>query len=163
MSVLRFLVTRQALAALTRPRTLNIIQNPAQIAYASTLCNQNSNHNAKDLTKSSANLSLMQTRGHKRFGHQEEKTPSVTKYFHMFILSLFLISVMDWGKVKRMLTPKVDADAGQRPSSAAGVNGEDKSSESESEDSEDEEAGSDLHLHEGKKIREKVGFRERKV
>lgn len=163
MSVLRFLVTRQALAALTRPRTLNIIQNPAQIAYASTLCNQNSNHNAKDLTKSSANLSLMQTRGHKRFGHQEEKTPSVTKYFHMFILSLFLISVMDWGKVKRMLTPKVDADAGQRPSSAAGVNGEDKSSESESEDSEDEEAGSDLHLHEGKKIREKVGFRERKI
>lgn len=163
MSVLRFLVTRQALAALTRPRTLNIIQNPAQIAYASTLCNQNSNHNAKDLTKSSANLSLMQTRGHKRFGHQEEKTPSVTKYFHMFILSLFLISVMDWGKVKRMLTPKVDADAGQRPSSAAGVNGEDKSCESESEDSEDEEAGSDLHLHEGKKIREKVGFRERKI
>lgn len=62
-----------------------------------------------------------------------------------------------------MLTPKVDADAGQRPSSAAGVNGEDKSSESESDDSEDEEAGSDLHLHEGKKIREKVGFRERKV
>ncbi|KMY88711.1 calcium uptake protein 1 homolog, mitochondrial isoform X4 [Drosophila simulans] len=163
MSVVRFLVTRQALAALTRPRTLNIIQNPAQIAFASTLCNQNSNHIAQDLTKSSANLSLMQTRGHKRFGHQEEKTPNVTKYFHLFILSLFFISVLDWGKVKRLLLPKVDADAGQRPSSAAGVNGEDKSSESESEDSDDEDAGSDLHLHEGKKIREKVGFRERKI
>jgi len=65
--------------------------------------------------------------------------------------------------VKRLLMPKVDADAGQRPSSAAGVNGEEKSSDSESEDGEDEEGGSDLHLHEGKKIREKVGFRERKV
>ncbi|EDX04063.1 GD23455 [Drosophila simulans] len=145
MSVVRFLVTRQALAALTRPRTLNIIQNPAQIAFASTLCNQNSNHIAQDLTKSSANLSLMQTMGHKRFGHQEEKTPNVTKYFELFILSLFFISVLDWGKVKRLLLPKVDADAGQRPSSAAGVNGEDKSSESESEDSDDEDARSDLH------------------
>lgn len=58
---------------------------------------------------------------------------------------------------------KVDADAGQQPSSAAGVNGEEKSSDSEAEDSEEEEGGADLHLHEGKKIREKVGFRERKV
>nr|XP_016945594.1 calcium uptake protein 1 homolog, mitochondrial isoform X2 [Drosophila suzukii] len=160
MSVLRFLVTRQALAALSRPRTFNILHNPAPIALASTLCNQNSH---QDLTKSSANLNLTQIRGHKRFGHQEEKTPNVTKYFHMFILSLFLISVMDWGKVKRLLMPKVDADAGQRPSSAAGVNGEEKSSDSKSEDGEDEEGGSDLHLHEGKKIREKVGFRERKI
>jgi len=95
MSVLRFLVTRQALAALSRPRTFNILHNPAPIALASTLCNQNSH---QDLTKSSANLNLTQIRGHKRFGHQEEKTPNVTKYFHMFILSLFLISVMDWGK-----------------------------------------------------------------
>ncbi|XP_016964389.1 calcium uptake protein 1 homolog, mitochondrial isoform X1 [Drosophila biarmipes] len=160
MSVLRFLVTRQALAALARPRTFNILQNPAPFAMASTLCNQNSH---QDLTKSSADFSLTQIRGHKRFGHKEEKTPNVTKYFHMFILSLFLISVMDWGKVKRLLMPKVDADAGQRPSSAAGVNGEDKSSDSESEDGEDEDGGSDLHLHEGKKIREKVGFRERKI
>ncbi|XP_017049042.1 calcium uptake protein 1 homolog, mitochondrial isoform X2 [Drosophila ficusphila] len=163
MSVLRFLVTRQALAALSRPRTLNIVQNRAQIALASTLCNQNSNKIAQDLTKTNANLSLTQIRGHKRFGHQEEKTPKVTKYFHLLILSLFLISVLDWGKVKRLLMPKVDADAGQRPSSAAGVNGEDKTSDSESEDSDDEEGGSDLHLHEGKKIREKVGFRERKI
>ncbi|XP_017004663.2 calcium uptake protein 1 homolog, mitochondrial isoform X2 [Drosophila takahashii] len=160
MSVLRFLVTRQALAALSRPRTFNILQKPAPIALASTLCNQN---NHQDLTKSSTNLSLTQIRGHKRFGHQEEKTPNVTKYFHMFILSLFLISVMDWGKVKRLLMPKVDADAGQQPSSAAGVNGEEKSSDSESEDGEDEDGGQDLHLHEGKKIREKVGFRERKI
>ncbi|XP_017117094.1 calcium uptake protein 1 homolog, mitochondrial isoform X2 [Drosophila elegans] len=163
MSVLRFLVTRQALAALSRPRTFNILQKPAQIALASTLCNQNSNKIVQDLTKSSANLSPTQIRGYKRFGHKEEKTPNVTKYFHMFILSLFMISVLDWGKVKRLLMPKVDADAGQHPSSAAGVNGEDKSSDSESEDGEDEDGGSDLHLHGGKKIREKVGFRERKI
>ncbi|XP_052853357.1 calcium uptake protein 1 homolog, mitochondrial isoform X2 [Drosophila gunungcola] len=163
MSVLRFLVTRQALAALSRPRTFNILQKPSQIALASTLCNQNSNKFDQDLTKSSANLSLTQIRGYKRFGHKEEKTPNVTKYFHMFILSLFMISVLDWGKVKRLLMPKVDADAGQHPSSAAGVNGEDKSSDSESEDGEDEDGGSDLHLHGGKKIREKVGFRERKI
>ncbi|KAH8327985.1 hypothetical protein KR067_002451 [Drosophila pandora] len=163
MSVLRFLVTRQALAALARPRTLNLIENRAQIALASTLCNQNSNKLVQDFGKTDGNFNIVQTRGHKRFGHQSEKTPNVTKYFHLFILSLFLISVTDWGKVKRLLMPKVDADAGQRPSSAAGVNGEDKSSDSESDDSEDEEGGSDLHLHEGKKIREKVGFRERKI
>ncbi|XP_017019670.1 calcium uptake protein 1 homolog, mitochondrial isoform X2 [Drosophila kikkawai] len=163
MSVLRFLVTRQALAALARPRTFNILQKPAQIALASTLCNQNSNKIAQDLTKSNGSPNLMQVRTHKRFGHQQEKTPNVTKYFHMFILSLFLISVLDWGKVKRLLVPKVDADAGQRPSSAAGVNGEDTKSDTEAEDSEEEEGGSDLHLHEGKKIREKVGFRERKI
>ncbi|KAH8282395.1 hypothetical protein KR054_007377 [Drosophila jambulina] len=163
MSVLRFLVTRQALAALSRPRTFNILQKPAQIALASTLCNQNSQQIVKDLTKSNGNPNLMQVRNHKRFGHQEEKTPNVTKYFHLFILSLFLISVLDWGKVKRLLVPKVDADAGQRPSSAADVNGEDKSSDSETEESEDEEGGTGLHLHEGKKVREKVGFRERKI
>ncbi|XP_020806392.1 calcium uptake protein 1 homolog, mitochondrial isoform X4 [Drosophila serrata] len=163
MSVLRFLVTRQALAIMARPRIFNILQKPAQIALASTLCNQNSNQLIKDLTKSNGNPNLMQVRNHKRFGHQGEKTPNVTKYFHMFILSLFLISVLDWSKVKRMLMPKVDADAGQRPSSAAGVNGEDKPSTTETEESEDEEGGSDLHLHEGKKIREKVGFRERKI
>ncbi|KAH8298136.1 hypothetical protein KR018_007358 [Drosophila ironensis] len=163
MSVLRFLVTRQALAALTRPRTLNVLENRAQIALASTLCPQNGNKGAQEWGKTAGNVNLMQLRGHKRFGHQEEKTPSVTKYFHMLILSLFLVSVLDWGKVKRLLMPKVDADAGQRPSTAAGVNGEDKASDSEAQDSEDEEAGSDLHLHDGKKIREKVGFRERKI
>ncbi|KAH8249626.1 hypothetical protein KR032_010950 [Drosophila birchii] len=163
MSVLRFLVTRQALAAMTRPRTFNILQKPAQIALSSTWCNQNSNQIVKDLAQSNGSPNLMQVRNHKRFGHQGEKTPNVTKYFHMFILSLFLISVLDWGKVKRLLVPKVDADAGQRPSSAAGVNGEDKAADTEAEESEEEEGGSDLHLHEGKKIREKVGFRERKI
>lgn len=58
--------------------------------------------------------------------------------------------------MKRLLIPKVDADAGQRPSDAAGVNGD-----SSSDESEDDEAR--LNPHDSKKIKEKVGFRERKV
>lgn len=62
-----------------------------------------------------------------------------------------------------MLIPKVDADAGQRPSDAAGRNGDNTgSSDSEASDSDDEDEAR-LHLHDGKKIKEKVGFRERKV
>lgn len=65
--------------------------------------------------------------------------------------------------MKRLLIPKVDADAGQRPSDAAGRNGDDTgSSDSEASDSDDEDEAR-LHLHDGKKIKEKVGFRERKV
>lgn len=58
----------------------------------------------------------------------------------------------------------MDADAGQRPSDAAGRNGDDNhgSSDSEASDSDDEDEAR-LHLHDGKKIKEKVGFRERKV
>ncbi|XP_022221322.2 calcium uptake protein 1 homolog, mitochondrial isoform X2 [Drosophila obscura] len=162
MSVLRFLVTRQALAALCRPASINLLQNRAQIALASTLTSSNNSCLKTTPTISDGSPCQMQIRGHKRFGHEQEKTPQVTKYFHGLILGLFLISVLDWGKVKRLLMPKVDADSGQRPSSAAGVNGEDNS-DSESDDSDEDESNGGLHLHEGKKIREKVGFRERKI
>ncbi|KAL7742169.1 hypothetical protein ACLKA6_005441 [Drosophila palustris] len=104
------------------------------------------------------NITQSQTRDHKRFGHGQEKTPQLTKYFHFMVLSLFLISVLDWGKVKRLLIPKVDADAGQRPSDAAGVNGDKDSDDSEEDEDEDR-----LNLSDGKKIKEKVGFRERKI
>ncbi|XP_033249237.1 calcium uptake protein 1 homolog, mitochondrial isoform X5 [Drosophila miranda] len=164
MSVLRFLVTRQVLAALSRPASINLLQNRAQVALASTLASSSTNSCLKAATSiCDGNPCQMQIRGHKRFGHQQEKTPQVTKYFHGLILSLFIISVLDWGKVKRLLMPKVDADSGQRPSSAAGVNGEDSSDDSESDDSDEDESSGGLHLHEGKKIREKVGFRERKI
>lgn len=55
----------------------------------------------------------------------------------------------------------MDADAGQRPSDAAGVNG-DSSSDNDGDDSEDDEEAR-LNLSDGKKVKEKVGFRERKV
>ncbi|XP_034129656.1 calcium uptake protein 1 homolog, mitochondrial isoform X2 [Drosophila guanche] len=164
MSVLRFLVTRQALAALSRPASINLLQNRAQIALASTLASSSRTNSCLKAatTIADGNPCQMQIRGHKRFGHQQEKTPQVTKYFHGLLLGLFVISVLDWGKVKRLLMPKVDADSGQRPSSAAGVNGE-ETSDSESDDSEEHESSGGLHLHEGKKFREKVGFRERKI
>lgn len=38
------------------------------------------------------------SRGHKKFGHQKEKTPNFTKFFHFVVGSLFVISVMDWKK-----------------------------------------------------------------
>ncbi|ALC39356.1 CG4495 [Drosophila busckii] len=148
MSVLRFLATRQALTALSRPALLN-----TRLMTAWT-----SNKNTTITTSLLENncTQLQQQRGHKRFGHEKEITPKVTKYFHILILSLFFVSVLDWGKVKRLLIPKVDADAGQRPSNAAGVNGD-----SETEDEDDDEAR--LNLHEGKKVKEKVGFRDRKI
>lgn len=63
--------------------------------------------------------------------------------------------------MKRLLVPKVDADAGQRPSDAAGVNGESNSDNSDSDESDDDDAR--LNPRDGKKVKEKVGFRERKV
>ncbi|XP_030557051.1 calcium uptake protein 1 homolog, mitochondrial isoform X2 [Drosophila novamexicana] len=155
MSVLRFLVTRQALAALAKRSAVPTLQNCRTISSAVN------NHKYQPILAIKADdaasqMQLQQTRGHKRFGHGEEKTPQVTKYFHLLVLSLFVISVLDWGKVKRLLIPKVDADAGQRPSDAAGVNGD-----SSSDESEDDEAR--LNPHDSKKIKEKVGFRERKI
>lgn len=65
--------------------------------------------------------------------------------------------------MKRLLIPKVDADAGQRPSDAAGRNGDHSGSSDGSDSDSDDEDEARLHLHDGKKIKEKVGFRERKV
>ncbi|XP_034473289.1 calcium uptake protein 1 homolog, mitochondrial isoform X3 [Drosophila innubila] len=162
MSVVRFLATRQALAALTRRSALPTLQNCRTFT---SLTNNNNNFNKANTstttTLTACGTQLQQTRDHKRFGHGEEKTPRLTKYFHFMVLSLFIISVLDWGKVKRLLIPKVDADAGQRPSDAAGVNG-DSSSDKDGDDSEDEEEAR-LNLSDGKKVKEKVGFRDRKI
>lgn len=107
MSVLRFLLTRQALAALTRRAAEPTVQNCRTfVSLASVTSTSNSSNNNKTLfattiTASGAGASstqLQTTRGHKRFGHQTEPTPRITKYFHFFVLSLFLISVLDWSK-----------------------------------------------------------------
>ncbi|XP_030383940.1 calcium uptake protein 1 homolog, mitochondrial isoform X2 [Scaptodrosophila lebanonensis] len=156
MSALRFLVTRQALAALTRRPAINLLQKHAQIATLTNVGAAKTNI----IATTTNTLGLQQTRGHKNFGHGEEKTPRVTKYFHFMVLGIFIISVLDWGKVKRLLIPKVDADAGQRPSNAAGVNGEDSDSDS---DNDDDDSNAELNVRDGKKLREKVGFRERKI
>ncbi|XP_023173171.1 calcium uptake protein 1 homolog, mitochondrial isoform X4 [Drosophila hydei] len=163
MSVLRFLVTRQALATLTKRSIVPALQSCRPIT--SLVNNYNSYTpifaaKANGIATQTQWQQQQQTRGHKRFGHGKEHTPRITKYFHFMVLSLFVISVLDWGKVKRLLVPKVDADAGQRPSDAAGVNGESRS-DSDSDESDDDDAR--LNPHDGKKIKEKVGFRERKI
>ncbi|KRG03375.1 calcium uptake protein 1 homolog, mitochondrial isoform X2 [Drosophila mojavensis] len=165
MSVLRFLVTREALATLTKRSLVPTLQN---IRAISSLANNNNNNSYKAIfaakaieTPTQQQWQQQQTRGHKRFGHGEEKTPRVTKYFHLMVITLFIISVLDWGKMKRLLVPKVDADAGQRPSDAAGVNGESNSDNSDSDESDDDDAR--LNPRDGKKVKEKVGFRERKI
>ncbi|XP_036321790.1 calcium uptake protein 1 homolog, mitochondrial isoform X2 [Rhagoletis pomonella] len=50
-------------------------------------------------------------RCYKKFGHKEEPTPRLTKYFHAFVSTLFIITILDWKKIKRAIMPKVDADA----------------------------------------------------
>lgn len=37
-------------------------------------------------------------RGHKKFGHQSEKTPNFSKFFHLFIGSVFIITLLDFKK-----------------------------------------------------------------
>ncbi|KAM7351979.1 mitochondrial calcium uptake 1 isoform 2-T3 [Cochliomyia hominivorax] len=121
-------------------------------------------------------------RGHKKFGHQKEKTPNFTKFFHFVVGSLFVISIMDWKKVKNMLTPKVDADAGiengeiEKKSKSKKLskddkkskddkNGANKDSDSDSDSSDDEESAVNGHSEKGavRGEKEKVGFRERKI
>lgn len=102
MSVLRFLVTREALATLTKRSLVPTLQN---IRAISSLANNNNNNSYKAIfaakaieTPTQQQWQQQQTRGHKRFGHGEEKTPRVTKYFHLMVITLFIISVLDWGK-----------------------------------------------------------------
>lgn len=120
------------------------------------------------------------TRGHKKFGHQKEITPKFTKFFHFVIGSLFVISIMDWKKLKNMLTPKVDADAGvengeiekksrkklskeeKKARDAKHDSNEDTDSDTETE-SEEEENSVDEQSSKPRSDKEKVGFRERKI
>lgn len=101
MSVLRFLVTRQALATLTKRSIVPALQSCRPIT--SLVNNYNSYTpifaaKANGIATQTQWQQQQQTRGHKRFGHGKEHTPRITKYFHFMVLSLFVISVLDWGK-----------------------------------------------------------------
>lgn len=107
MSVLRFLLTRQALTALARRPAESSLQNCRTLASLAGVNSISSSNNNKSLfattTATTAggatySLQLQTTRGHKRFGHQTEPTPRITRFFHFFVLTLFFISVLDWGK-----------------------------------------------------------------
>lgn len=102
MSVLRFLLTRQALTALARRPAESSLQNGRTLA---SLAGVNSINNKSlfattttTAVGATSSLQLQTTRGHKRFGHQTEPTPRITRFFHFFVLTLFFISVLDWGK-----------------------------------------------------------------
>ncbi|XP_060655402.1 calcium uptake protein 1 homolog, mitochondrial isoform X2 [Drosophila nasuta] len=164
MSVLRFLVTRQALTALSRRATLpapTLLQSSRTYTTLYNYCNRNqiiasTNSTITTATANQRQLQLQQTREHKRFGHGEERTPKVTKYFHFMVITLFVISVLDWGKVKRLLMPKVDADAGQQPTNGVSAGQSNSNNDSDSEATVD----ADDKL---KAVKEKIGFRERKI
>ncbi|KAH8271971.1 hypothetical protein KR044_012455 [Drosophila immigrans] len=167
MSVLRFSVTRQALTVLNRCVALPAPAFHQNARSFTTLSNYyNSNQiiasTSATITTTTANqrqLQVQTTREHKRFGHGEEKTPKVTKYFHLMVITLFLVSVLDWGKVKRLLMPKVDADAGRHPKK--GVSASDNKSDSGTDS--DTDADSSHADDKIKTVKERVGFRERKI
>lgn len=103
MSVLRFLLTRQALATLARRPVEPSLQNCRTLASVTRISSSNNNKSLFATPTTTAggaasSLQLQTTRGHKRFGHQTEPTPRITRFFHFFVLTLFLISVLDWGK-----------------------------------------------------------------
>ncbi|XP_055917629.1 calcium uptake protein 1 homolog, mitochondrial isoform X1 [Eupeodes corollae] len=104
------------------------------------------------------------TRGHKKFGHAKEPTPSLTKYFHLVIGSLFIICMVDFRKIKKYLMPKVDADASQeepQKSQQEKLGQSANESEGDSGESEDESQINDEAAKKSKK--EKFGFRDRKI
>uniref|UniRef100_A0A1A9ZK89 Uncharacterized protein n=1 Tax=Glossina pallidipes TaxID=7398 RepID=A0A1A9ZK89_GLOPL len=113
-------------------------------------------------------------RGHKNFGHKGEKTPTFTKIFHLVVGSLFVISLFDFRKVKKMLTPKVDADAGveyteisqkrkntERIVLEDSVNKQQQLSEEDDGNAQNEQSKEAVKATKAKK--EKIGFRERKI
>ncbi|KAI9586547.1 hypothetical protein GQX74_002394 [Glossina fuscipes] len=117
---------------------------------------------------------LWNSRGHKNFGHKEEKTPNLTKIFHFVVGSLVVISLLDFKKLKKMLTPKVDADAGveyteisQKRKNTETIVTEDRVNkqqqllDEDDDNSENEESKEAVKATKAKK--EKVGFRERKI
>ncbi|XP_061388733.1 calcium uptake protein 1 homolog, mitochondrial-like isoform X4 [Musca vetustissima] len=119
----------------------------------------------------------MNSRGHKNFGHKKEITPKFTKVYHLIIGTLFVISITDFKKLKRMIMPKVDADAGVEPADVEKKSRKkDKKakdtktvteSDSDSDSDAESENGKDDTIEEKTKstrsAKEKVGFRERKI
>uniref|UniRef100_W8C125 Calcium uptake protein 1, mitochondrial n=1 Tax=Ceratitis capitata TaxID=7213 RepID=W8C125_CERCA len=98
-------------------------------------------------------------RGYKKFGHKDEPTPRITKYFHAFVGTLFILTLLDWKKIKRAILPKVDADA-PKPKDIP-----DKTKVKNNEDGDTEESDSDepAICKTKRGPQDKMGFRERKI
>lgn len=121
-------------------------------------------NNNQSWSIANTNFERPNTRGHKKFGHEKEITPSFTKYFHLLIGTMFILCVVDFRKIKNWFVPKVDADAGQEEPNKGRqekIGQAAKDGESDSEQSDDEN-----QLESGgkkKSKKEKVGFRDRKI
>ncbi|XP_018787156.1 PREDICTED: calcium uptake protein 1 homolog, mitochondrial-like isoform X1 [Bactrocera latifrons] len=99
-------------------------------------------------------------RGYKKFGHKEEPTPRLTRYFHLFVGTLFFITILDWKRLKRAIMPKVDADA-PKPKDTPQKN---KVRNNDDSDAEESDGKDDPALcKERRGAKEKMGFRERKI
>ncbi|XP_050318903.1 calcium uptake protein 1 homolog, mitochondrial-like isoform X2 [Bactrocera neohumeralis] len=99
-------------------------------------------------------------RGYKKFGHKEEPTPRLTRYFHVFVGTLFFITILDWKRLKRALMPKVDADA-PKPKDIPQKNKVKNNNDSDAEESDGKDEPA--ICKERRSVKEKMGFRERKI
>ncbi|XP_067621344.1 calcium uptake protein 1 homolog, mitochondrial isoform X2 [Eurosta solidaginis] len=95
-------------------------------------------------------------RGHKNFGHKQEPTPRLTRYFHFIIGTFFFVSILDFKKIKEAIMPKVDADAPKQKDELK-TNGD-----TPGEESEDSGGETETDLSKSKK-QKKMGFRDRKI
>ncbi|XP_028895917.2 calcium uptake protein 1 homolog, mitochondrial isoform X3 [Zeugodacus cucurbitae] len=99
-------------------------------------------------------------RCYKKFGHKEDPTPRITRYFHAFVGTLFILTLLDWKKLKRAILPKVDADA-PKPKDMPDKNKVKNNDDTDAEESDD---GSKPDICKAKRDpKEKMGFRERKI
>jgi len=116
-----------------------------------------------------APFQYQQYRGHKNFSHKPTPIPTITKLYHLFIGTGLIICALDWhwilgyepGEQIGSL-PKVDAEAKIKPDKEkvnALSNELKESSDEESSDSEGEEGEGAKK----KRVKEKVGFRDRKA
>ncbi|XP_011212386.2 calcium uptake protein 1 homolog, mitochondrial isoform X2 [Bactrocera dorsalis] len=108
----------------------------------------------------SATNKVGSVRGYKKFGHKEEPTPRLTRYFHIFVGTLFFITILDWKRIKRAIMPKVDADA-PKPKDIPQKNKVKNNDDSDAEESDGKDEPAICKERRGAK--EKMGFRERKI
>uniref|UniRef100_A0A034W1V6 Calcium uptake protein 1-like protein, mitochondrial n=1 Tax=Bactrocera dorsalis TaxID=27457 RepID=A0A034W1V6_BACDO len=108
----------------------------------------------------SATNKVGSVRGYKKFGHKEEPTPRLTRYFHIFVGTLFFITILDWKRIKRAIMPKVDADA-PKPKDIPQKNKVKNNDDSAAEEADGKDEPAICKERRGAK--EKMGFRERKI
>ncbi|XP_053958723.1 calcium uptake protein 1 homolog, mitochondrial isoform X2 [Anastrepha ludens] len=142
---------RQCAAALGRRHAVQqFLLRPLLIGYDN--CNASSSFQP---THSFVPTTGCAVRGYKKFGHKEEPTPRLTKYFHAFVATLFVLTILDFKKIKKAIMPKVDAATPKEEGVPNKSNEETEVLDEESSDTECESVG--------KPKREKMGFRQRKI